>query len=544
MTHTSNAVESQEDGIASSLASRDFTVAVEIETSRGLAMEEPARRAVELARNVADSDIAHTVCFTDNPGGNPHITPETLGAELLQHGGTEVVVNLSCKDYNRNGIESRLWSLASNGFHNVLALSGDYPVDGFAGDALPVFDTDSVGMLEMIRRMNAGLSVSLPGRRTAESTLTPTRFCPGAAVNPFKLHEGEYLTQLYKMDMKLRTGAKWLVSQIGYDARKHHELVRYLNDQYGQDAPPMLGSIFVLSAPAARFFGRWGIPGVAVNPDLVDLANRQAKSPDRGRAFFDELAAKQIAILRGCGFRGVYLSGRLNFSRITRIIALADSYSTDDWLEFASEVNFSQPNEFYLYEPGEHKGTASEAVNREYAERRAKGASTMKRVFYPNFAYRIGRFGKNFIFDHRAKGYGAGSALYRQIEKSKVATKVAHGAEQLMKVPLYGCKDCGDCSLPEIGELCPESQCVKNQRNGPCGGTRAGKCEIGDKDCIYLRAYNRLTLYGEQDDILKHPVVLTDSRLKGTSSWANTFAKRDHYGRNTDDEAAQSERSS
>lgn len=538
MTDTTNAVDSTDGGISSSLRSREFTVAVEIETSRGLAMEEPARRAVELARNVAGSDATHVVCFTDNPGGNPHITPETLGAELLHNGGADVVVNLSCKDYNRNGIESRLWSLASNGFDNVLALSGDYPVDGFAGDALPVFDTDSVGMLEMIRRMNAGLSVTLPGRRNAESTLSPTRFCPGAAVNPFKLHEGEYLTQLYKMDLKLRTGAKWLVSQIGYDARKHHELIRYLTAHYGQDAPPALGSIFVLSAPAARFFGRWGIPGVAVNPDLVDIANRQAKSPDRGRGFFDEFTAKQIAILRGCGYSGVYLSGRLNFDRIARILEKADSFSANDWLDFASEINFAQPNEFYLYEPGEHKGTASDVVNRAYAERRAKGASTMQRVFYPNLAYRIGRFGKNFIFDHRAKGHGAGSALYRQIEKSKIATKLAHGAEQLMKVPLYGCKDCGDCSLPEIGELCPESQCVKNQRNGPCGGTKAGKCEIGDKDCIYLRAYNRLTLYGEQDEMLQHPVVLTDSRLRGTSSWANTFAKRDHYGREGEGDGA------
>ena len=526
-----NPADMNNRSIVDSLRMRDFTVAVEVETSRGLAMEEPARRAVDLARSVAGSGAAHMVCFTDNPGGNPHIQPETLGAELLENGGAEVVVNLSCKDYNRNGIESRLWSLASNGFDNVLALSGDYPVDGFDGNAMPVFDTDSVGMLEMIRRMNSGLPVSLPGRRGKESMLAPTRFCPGAAVNPFKLHEGEYLTQLYKMDMKLRTGAQWLVSQIGYDARKHHELIVYLRSKYGADAPPVLGSIFVLSAPAARFFGRWGIPGVAVNADLVALANRHSKSKDRGRAFFNEFAAKQLAILRGCGYSGIYLSGRLNFNRIQQILAIADSFAPDDWLDFAREINFCQPGEFYLYEQGNRQGTASETVNRGYSERRAKGGSRLRRIFYPNLAYRVGRFGKHWIFDHRAKGFRAGRALYRQIEKSKVATKIAHGAEQVVKVPLYGCKDCGDCSLPEIGELCPESQCVKNQRNGPCGGTRAGKCEVGTKDCIYLRAYNRLTLYGEQDDILNRPVALTDSRLGGSSSWANTFAKRDHYGR-------------
>ena len=65
--------------------------------------------------------------------------------------------------------------------------------------------------------------------------------------------------------------------------------------------------------------------------------------------------------------------------------------------------------------------------------------------------------------------------------------------EHLSKAALFHCKDCGDCSLPEIAYLCPESQCAKNQRNGPCGGTREGRCEVdGYGDCIWLRAYERL----------------------------------------------------
>ncbi len=511
-----------------------FTVAVEIETSRGLAMEVDAQHAAELATQVSDDSRTHVVCFTDNPGGNPHLTPESLGVKVLESGG-EVVINVSCKDYNRNALESRLWSLSSQGFNNVLALSGDYPVTGFSGQAQPVFDTDSVGLLEMMRRMNEGMSVPIPGRRDAEKELMGTAFHPGAAVNPFKLYEGEYLTQLYKMDMKLRTGAEWLVAQIGYDGRKHHELVRYLQMTRGDvGAPPVLGAVYVLSAPAARFFGRWGIPGVAVNPDLVEIANKQAKSKDRGRAFFEEFAAKQIAILRGCGYNGVYLSGRLTFTRIERILEIADAFSGDDWKTLAGEMSFAQPGEFYLFEQGDAVGTASDELNRTYVEAKQKGPSRLKRVFNPNLSYRLGRFGKEWFFDHDAPGFGLGASVYRQIEKSRVATKVAHVAEQAMKVPLYGCQDCGDCSLPDIGELCPESQCVKNQRNGPCGGTRAGKCEILDKDCIYLRAYNTLKLYGEEDQILNRPVVLKDSRLQGTSSWANTFAKRDHYAASGD----------
>mgnify|MGYP001096334471 CR=1 FL=1 len=62
----------------------------------------------------------------------------------------------------------------------------------------------------------------------------------------------------------------------------------------------------------------------------------------------------------------------------------------------------------------------------------------------------------------------------------------------MAKVPLFGCRDCGDCSLPEIAYVCPESQCAKNQRNGPCGGTREGLCEVYDTECIWSQAYERL----------------------------------------------------
>ena len=509
-----------------------FRVAIEIETSRGLSMEAGARHSVDLATHAAEDGRVDAVCFTDNPGGNPHISPETLGRELLDH-DIDVVINLSCKDYNRNSLEGRLWALSSLGFKNLLCLSGDYPVAGLSGQAQPVFDIDSVGLLEMIRRMNQGLRVTLPGRRRSETELNRTDFAPGAAVNPFKLYEGEYLTQLYKMDMKIRTGAQWFVSQIGYDARKHHELIRYLEWKHGDAAPPILGSIYVLNAPAARFFGRWGIPGVAVNSELVEVANRAAKSKDRGRSFFNELAAKQIAVLRGTGFRGVYLSGRLTYDRIEKILEIADGFNGDDWKDAAAEIGYSQPDEFYLFEPGDSPNTASSELNRSYNQNRGVPASFIRRAFNPDLAYRVGRFGKHFIFDHNAPAFNTGAFVYRQIEKSKTATKAAHAAEQMMKVPLYGCRDCGDCSLPDIGELCPESQCVKNQRNGPCGGTRAGKCEILDKDCIYLRAYNTLKLYGEEEKMLERPVVFTDGSLQGTASWANTFAKRDHYGKRT-----------
>ena len=111
--------------------------------------------------------------------------------------------------------------------------------------------------------------------------------------------------------------------------------------------------------------------------------------------------------------------------------------------------------------------------------------------------------------------------------------------EHVSKVILYRCKDCGDCSLPDIAYLCPESQCAKNQRNGPCGGTREGQCEVdGYGDCIWLRAYERLKRDGREQNLLDHVPVIQNQGLRGTSAWANLWLGRDH---NSKREAARTE---
>ena len=80
----------------------------------------------------------------------------------------------------------------------------------------------------------------------------------------------------------------------------------------------------------------------------------------------------------------------------------------------------------------------------------------------------------------------------------------AHGLEQAVKFPLYDCMDCGDCSLPDIAYQCPEGACAKNQRNGPCGGTDKGKCEIDrNKDCAWTLIYRRLDDLGKLDAMRK-----------------------------------------
>jgi methylenetetrahydrofolate reductase (NADPH) len=132
-----------------------------------------------------------------------------------------------------------------------------------------------------------------------------------------------------------------------------------------------------------------------------------------------------------------------------------------------------------------------------------------------------------FVPDGRL--YPRARSFYESVERSpRVVGRAVHALEQAVKVPLFQCRDCGDCSLPDIAYVCPESQCAKNQRNGPCGGTREGLCEVYDTECIWSQAYERLKAYGEEETMLDGPVVVRDNALDRTSAWANALLGRDH----------------
>ena len=504
-----------------------FLQLVEMVTSRGMLTDRGGKRVLALARDLVTHPDIHALSITDNPGGNAMFGADALGTDLISR-GQEVVIHLSCKDWNRNALQSRGWQLASLGFDNILALSGDYPVSGYQGQASPVFDTDSVGLLRMFSDMNAGI-------RTARRTLTPTRFFLGAVVNNHKRHEREVMPQYFKLAKKIANGARFIISQIGWDARKQDELLRYMTAH--QLEVPVIANVYVLSGPAARFFASGKIPGVVVVPELLELAERQAASPDNGRAFFLELAAKQVAIARGLGYRGAYLGGLTRYADIDRVLEIAAGFGTDDWRRLAGEVHFHFPDEFYYFEPGEMPGTSANEVSRSYLASSEPEARHQLQRQVP-LGYKLSRRVHDTIFAPGTPGFAAGAKLAHAVERSGAhGQRMFHKLEHAAKSAVYDCRDCGDCSLPDIAYLCPESQCVKNQRNGPCGGTREGKCEIGEKECIWARAYDRLKAYGEERTMLDGPAIIKNGALQGTSAWVNTYLGRDHFAHRPDSES-------
>ena len=502
-----------------------FLVGVELVSTRGTMEEARAQRAVRFARDLAREPRVDWVSVTDNAGGHPMLAPAALGRPIREAGGT-VVVHLSCKDFNRNGLESTAWQLASEGFHDVLALTGDAPAPGVAGGAKPVFDLDSVGLLTLLERMNAGLPAPRPGATDASAPtrrLTPTRFFSGCVVTNFKRHENEVVPQLQKLAVKVAAGARWVINQVGYDSRKISELIAWSRAHLPTPVP-LIGNVYVLNPTVARLFRSQQIPGVVVSDELADLCARHETTPDRGRAFFLEFAARQLSIYRGLGYRGVYLGGVHAVEDVRTILDLADRHGAEDWRTFAREQRFSRPDEFFCYAEDPATGLADPT-----RPNPATSAATASRASLGDrWVYRFSKFTHAALFTPDRGLWKLGERLTSRAKDPAQGPGWMRAMEHAGKSVLFDCRDCGDCSLPDIAFLCPESACAKNQRNGPCGGTRDGQCEVGDFPCIWSRAYDRLKDEGRADALLAHAPVIQDQTLRGTSSWANTWQRRDH----------------
>lgn len=92
--------------------------------------------------------------------------------------------------------------------------------------------------------------------------------------------------------------------------------------------------------------------------------------------------------------------------------------------------------------------------------------------------------------------------------------------DKLVKQPIFGCQQCGQCLLSQTAYVCPMT-CPKGLRNGPCGGTTEGMCEVlPDRPCVWLGIREKKA----QPDGLYAPF---DPALVGTSSLVNFLRGRD-----------------
>ena len=156
--------------LSEQLADGQFVVTAEIAPPKGTNLAPAFDEAKKFVGVTA-------VNVTDNQGANMRLSSLALAARL-QQSGTETILQLTCRDRNRMALQSDLLGAASFGIENLLLLSGDHSKFGDQPDARPVFDLDSVQLLDMTAGLMAG--VDMVGKPLDG---TP-QFFPGAAANP------------------------------------------------------------------------------------------------------------------------------------------------------------------------------------------------------------------------------------------------------------------------------------------------------------------------------------------------------------------------
>ncbi|MDD3269696.1 MAG: methylenetetrahydrofolate reductase C-terminal domain-containing protein, partial [Syntrophomonadaceae bacterium] len=448
-----------------------FSVTWELVPGRG-AHEKLQENAVVLANQAAQDDRIHALTFTDNPGGKPALSATYFGMEILKL-GMEPLVHFTCKDKNRNQIESELYAMDRAGIRNLLVMTGDYPTSGFTGRAKPVFDLDPVHVLDLINHMNQGLEILEP---KGASYHQPSDFFAGAVVSPFKATEAELMVQYYKLKKKITQGAGFIVTQLGFDARKFHEVLQIIKGYNPNIA--VIGNVFLLPFGAAKIMNSNQLPGCVVTDKLLAELDQERASEDKGVGSRLLRAAKMYAFMKGMGFDGVHLGGHnIKYEQIKYVIDKGEELC-NNWMGLIPEFDYPQPGGFYYFEKDPNTGlNTNKPVNR-------TGLPTDHPV---ELNYRMMRFIHHLFFTPDKNLFPLMSNIYNAVNDPR-----KHAFEHTLKTIFNACQDCGDCALLDLAYLCPMSQCPKSQRNGPCGGSYNGWCEVfpNEKKCIWVKAYS------------------------------------------------------
>ena len=490
-----------------------FSVTWELVPGRG-AREKAQEKAMEDSEFAFKGGKVDAMTITDMPGGNPAILADYLGMEVFQK-GIEPLVHFTCKDRNRNQIESQLYSMDRANVRNLLVMTGDYEYSGFMGRGKPVFDLDVMHILELIEQMNKGLEY--PGMK-ATIKHQASDFFAGAACSPFKKTEAEQMIQYYKLKKKIESGAKFIVSQLGYDVRKIHELIQFMR-QNGWDIP-VIGNIYLLPLGAARLMNRNGLPGCVVPSKMVADLENESKAEDKGVQARLVRAAKMYAIMKGLGYDGVHIGGHnMKYEQLEFILEKGEEFSKN-WMDYVPEFDYPIPDGFYYYEKDEKTGLNTDQP----VERKGRPLDTKV-----EFTYRISNLMHHLMLEPGTPFWGPMKAIAKAVEGSSLEGAY-HKFEHMAKVCIYDCKDCGDCALGDVAYVCPMSNCPKNQRNGACGGSWDGWCEVygAKKKCAYVRAYSRLKNKGKEESLNGDIVPPPNWDFYQKASWINMYLGRDH----------------
>ena len=460
-----------------------------------------------IAKDAFDDGRISAVSITDNPGGNPSLSPDVLGHEIFRH-GMDVIVHFTCRDMNRVGMESRALQLARLGMKNILALTGDYSGKGFGGQGKPVFDFDSVILTAMLKKLNARL----------EASGDPDGFFTGCAVSPFKTIEAECQVQYRKLDLKVKAGASFIITQLGYNVDKFEEVL--VNNRSKGINLPTMASVYLLSPRSARAMNRGRVAGVHVSDDLFNTVVTEWEETKQGLKKAIDRTAKLGLILKGLGYRGIHIGGiHRNFSTVAAILDRMEEME-NNWQDHMEEFKDCNHRYYFFFTPEKNRD------NVPTRKERIGGALT---DYCP---YLFLKNAHHVFFNKESRAAARYARIATFFDDHNVSWLVKLIMEDPLKKLFLSCQSCGDCAIQHIGFQCPESGCPKYTRNGACGGSKDGYCEVNpDKLCIWVRAYRRYKRYGDEEKLSQSFVPPRLWALNRSSSWINFHLNRDHQGK-------------
>ncbi len=248
----------------------------------------------------------HAVNVTDGSRAVLRMSSLAASAILLQR-GIEPICQVACRDRNAIGLQADLMGAQALGIRNILALTGDPVKAGDHPTARPVFEVESVRLLQLIRKLNNGFDLNdkpLPDGATSLFT--------GAAVDP---QSDSWSGLQRRFERKLTAGAQFFQSQLISDFDK---LEKFMTQVAAGCNKPILAGIFLLKSAKNALFIRRNVPGVHI-PDAIITRLEQADDPlYEGMV----IAAEQVRLAKDL-CQGVHMMAVKREDLIPKILDLA-----------------------------------------------------------------------------------------------------------------------------------------------------------------------------------------------------------------------------
>jgi homocysteine S-methyltransferase len=210
----------------------------------------------------------HAINVPDSPRASARMSAQSLCIQIQQHTGIETILHYTCRDRNVLSIQSDLLGASSIGLHNILCLTGDPPKLGNYPDATSVYDVDSIGLVNIVRRLNYGLDIG------ANAIGASTNFTIGIAANP---GAPDIEQELRRYFFKVEAGAEYVITQPVFDLR----LLENFLDRIEKSRIPVIAGIWPLTSLRNAEFMKNDLR--VSMPEEIMLRMAQADTPDAAR---------------------------------------------------------------------------------------------------------------------------------------------------------------------------------------------------------------------------------------------------------------------